>query len=70
MEEIFKKKESELDLMMELERLKELKFLEEKEKNKKERRYEGKKIIIDQIKEKELKRLMDKEQIIKDYFRK
>ena len=50
MEKNFKEKEAKLDLMMELERLKELKFQEDKEKVEKLKRYAGAKVIIQQIK--------------------
>ena len=63
MEDMYKKKEAKLDLMMELERLKELKFLEDKEKELKRQRYEGGRIIIDQIKENDVKRMQEKEQV-------
>ena len=61
MEQRYKQKEAKLDLMMELERLKELKFQEDVEKIKKLKRYASAKILIEQIKEKEIKRLQDKE---------
>lgn len=63
MEDAYKKKESKLDLMMELERLKELKFLEQKEEMKKKLRYDGASVIVDQIKEKEIQRLQKQENI-------
>ena len=61
MEQRYKQKEAKLDLMMELERLKELKYQEDVEKAKKLKRYASAKILIEQIKEKEIKRLQDKE---------
>jgi hypothetical protein len=57
----YKKKEMKMDLMMELERLKELKFQEEREKTRREQQRAGSLIIIDQIKERELERLRQKE---------
>ena len=66
MERNFKEKEAKLDLMMELERLKELKFQEDKEKEAKLKRYSSAKILIDQIKEKEIRRLQEKEIIARE----
>ena len=66
MEKNFKEKEAKLDLMMELERLKELKFQEDKEKVEKLKRYAGAQVIIQQIKEKEMKRLQEKEIIARE----
>ena len=66
MEKQFKEKEAKLDLMMELERLKELKFREDKEKEEKLKRYTSAKILIDQIKEKEIRRLQEKEIIARE----
>ena len=57
MEKDFKDKENKLDLMMELERLKELKYQAEVEDNKKKKRLQSAKVIKDQIKENEIKRL-------------
>ena len=56
MEKNFREKEAKLDLMMELERLKELKFQEDKEKEEKLKRYSSAKILIEQIKEKEIRK--------------
>lgn len=66
MEEIYKKKEEKLDLMMEMERLKELKFQQDKEATLKKQRYDGARIVIDQIKEKELRRMKEREQKIRE----
>ena len=66
MEKNFREKEAKLDLMMELERLKELKFQEDKEKVEKLKRYASAKILIDQIKEKEIRRLHEKEIIARE----
>ena len=66
MEEDYKKKEEKLDLMMEIERLKELKFQQEKEANRKKQIREGSLIVVDQIKEKDMKRMRDREQTAKE----
>ena len=66
MEKNFREKEAKLDLMMELERLKELKFQEDKEKEEKLKRYSSAKILIEQIKEKEIRRLQEKEIIARE----
>ena len=66
MEKNFKEKEAKLDLMMELERLKELKFREDKEKEEKLKRYSSAKVLIEQIKEKEIRRLQEKEIIARE----
>ena len=58
MEDMYKKKEERLDLMMELERLKEIKFKEEKEK-------EIKSLQIQKLKLKILKLLILKRKVIK-----
>ena len=66
MEDMFKKKEGRLDLMMELERLKEIKFMEEKEKEIKKLNNEAQGIIIDQILDNERVRIKKREQIEKE----
>ena len=66
MEEDYKKKELKLDTMMELERLKELKLQEERERSRKIQQREGAMIIVDQIKERELERLKQREVIAKE----
>ena len=66
MEKNYKDKEAKLDLMMELERLKELKFQEDKEKEAKLKKISSAKILIDQIKEKEIRRLQEKEIIARE----
>ena len=66
MEKIYKNKEEKLDLMMELERLKEIKFKEEREKESKKLNEDRKKIIINQIFNNEKERLKKKELILKD----
>ena len=66
MDNIFKKKEAKLDFMMELERLKEIKFKEEQEKESKKLNKNSQKIIIDQILDNERERLKKREQIEKD----
>ena len=61
-----KRKDEKLELMMELERLKGLK-LEEEEKNKlKEKRLEGKKILLEQIKQNRIRKEKEKEELIKE----
>lgn len=57
----YKKQQMKMDLMMELERLKELRFQEERERQRKELQRQGSTVIIDQIKERELERLRQKE---------
>ena len=66
MENMYKKKEAKLDFMMELERLKEIKFKEEQEKENKKLNLDSQKIIIDQILDNERERLKRREQIEKD----
>ena len=66
MDNIYKKKEERLDLMMELERLKEIKFKEEKEKALKKLKLESRDVIIEQILDNERERLKRREQIEKD----
>ena len=66
MENLYKKKEERLDLMMELERLKEIKFKEEKEKQIKKLNNESKEIIIDQILDNERVRIKKREMIEKE----
>jgi hypothetical protein len=61
MEKMFKKKEEKLDLMVEIERLKELKNMEEKEKNLQKVSQEGKKLILAQIEDNKKARLKQKE---------
>ncbi len=66
MEKMYKKKEERLDLMMELERLKEIKLKEEKEKETKKLNEESQKIIIDQILDNERVRIKKQEMIEKE----
>lgn len=66
MENIYKKKEEKLDFMMELERLKEIKYKEEQEKESKKLNLDSQKIIIEQILDNERERLKKREQIEKD----
>ena len=66
MEKNYREKEEKLDLMMELERLKELKLQENKEKEEKLKKYSSAKILIEQIKEKEIRRLQEKEIIARE----
>lgn len=62
----FKKKEEKLDLIMELERLKGLKAEEEKKILKHKKRLEDAKVLEDQIKEKEFRKIQEKEFIQKE----
>lgn len=55
-----------LDLMMEMERLKKIKAAEEKERNLQEQKIAGHKVIIEQMKEREIKRLKEKEEQAKE----
>lgn len=66
MNNITKKKEEKQDIIMELERLKELKNQEERDRKRKYEQREGALIIIDQIKERDMERLREKEQIAKE----
>ena len=66
MDSLYRQKEEKLDKMIELERLKELKYNEDKKQVIKEKNKEGVKAIIDQIKEKEYIRLIEREKVIKD----
>ena len=62
LEDIYKRKENRLDEMMELERLKEIQFLDKKQEELKRQQKEGALVIIDQIKENEHERLKRNEQ--------
>ena len=66
MEQNYKRKEEKLDTMMELERLKELKNQQDKEKFMQNQRREGCLVIIDQMKKKELEKIKLKEQLEKE----
>ena len=66
MENMYKKKEEKLDFMMELERLKEIKYKEKQEKESKKLNLDSQKIIIEQILDNERERLKKREQIEKD----
>ena len=66
MEDMYKKKEERLDLMMELERLKEIQFKEAQEKEIKQLNKEANNIIIDQILDNERVRIKKREQIEKE----
>lgn len=57
LQEEYKRHNQKLDLMMEIERLKELQLQEEREKIRKKQTYEGSLVIVDQIKEREMERL-------------
>jgi len=60
--EEYKKYNEKLDLLMEIERLKELQMMEERESCRKDQRYAGAAVIIDQIKERDLERMKGLEQ--------
>lgn len=62
----YKYQNSKMDLMMEYERLKELKFQEDREIERKEQQKQGALIIIDQIKERDIERLKQKENCEKE----
>ena len=64
--QLYKKKEAKEDLMMELDRLKELKLQEEREMTRKIQNREGSLVIIDQIKERERQMKKYKELIEKE----
>ena len=66
MEKDFRDKEKKLDLMMELERLKELKYQQEVENDKKRKRLQSARVIKDQIKENEIKRLQEREMKVRE----
>jgi hypothetical protein len=61
-QEEYKKHNEKLDLMMEIERLKELQLQEEREKIRKEQQYAGSLVIIDQIKDRDIERMKFLEQ--------
>ena len=61
-EEIFKKKEEKLDILMEINRLKEMKQQEEIDNERRRQQREGSLVIIDQIKARKAERQREKEQ--------
>ena len=61
-EQNYKKKEEKLDTMMELDRLKNLKSQQDKEKIREKERKEGCLVIIEQMKKKEMDKIKEKEQ--------
>ena len=61
LEKMYQKKEEKIDLMVEIERLKELKLLEERNKKLQKINQEGKKVILDQIEDNKKARLRQKE---------
>ena len=63
MEGMYVNKEKRLDEMMELERLKEIKFIEEREKNLQQYKKESQKAVIDQIYDNDKERNKKREQI-------
>lgn len=65
----YKKYNEKMDLMMEIERLKELQLMEDRERVRKEQQYAGSIVIVDQIKERDMERMKlleqkEKEKII------
>ena len=62
MEDVYKQKENRLEVMMELERLKEIQFLQDREKELKRQRMQGARIVIEQIKESDHERMKKREQ--------
>ena len=60
-EEIYKKKEAKLDLMQEMERIKGLKAVEDKENDLRKMRHQGNLVILEQIEHNKLERLKQKE---------
>lgn len=58
----YKRHNDKLDLMMEIDRLKELQLQEEREKVRKEQQYAGSLVIIDQIKDRDIERMKALEQ--------
>ena len=60
MEQMYKKKEEKIDLMVEIERLKGLKEQEDREKVLQKMKLEGKKVILDQIEDNKKARLKQK----------
>ena len=61
LDDLYKKKEMKLDLMQEMERLKEMKRVEDMENDLKKMRQAGNKIVLQQIKDNELARIKQKE---------
>ena len=61
MEEMYKKKEAKLDLMQEMERLKNMKQIEDNENELKKMRQQGNKVILEQIEQNKKERLKQKE---------
>ena len=55
-----------LDLMMEIERLKGLKVAEEREAVRQQARRKGALVIVDQIQEREIERIKQREQLVKE----
>ena len=61
LDDIYKKKEAKLDLMQEMERLKEMKRVEDMENELKKMRQAGNKVVLQQIKDNELARIKQRE---------
>ena len=59
----FKKQEEKMDLMMELDRLKELQLQENRERTRKDQQKAGSLVIVDQIKERDMERIKGKEML-------
>ena len=66
LEQQWKDEQRKLDIMMEIERLKALKAEEERERLRLEAQRRGAAVIIDQIKEREIQRIAEKEQRTKE----
>ena len=61
LEEEYKAENKRLDIMMEIERLKSLKYQEDREIKRKDAQRQGALVIIDQIKEREMQRIQERE---------
>ncbi len=66
MEQNYRRKEEKLDIMMELDRLKELKNQQDKEKYMQKLRRDGCMVIIEQMRQKELEKIKHQEQLDKE----
>ena len=61
LEDEYREEERRLDIMMEIERLKQLKYQEERDTKRKDAQRQGSLVIIDQIKEREMQRIQERE---------
>ena len=61
LEDEYREEERRLDIMMEIERLKQLKYQDEREAQRKDAQKQGALVIIDQIKEREMQRVQERE---------